>query len=249
MFGVIPCTAEEAAEDFAKRPLRALVGATRSRLSSLSLSQFLDDVVDQFATNSCVANAGSSACVVNNAAKGTPIKRPSRRHLYNLARYMRDPGKPLVDLGSSARLMCEGASRHGLVAEERWPFDPDRINEPHPFDVDIAGADALFLDYWRASDDPDELRVALEQKEIPTIAIPVHQNFIDCNGDGSYRELAGDFRGYHMLAVVGFDGDDFEILNSWGRSWGSGGFCRMAASFIQQHAFDRYVIRSAPAPR
>ncbi len=254
MFGCIPSTTAQVADDMAQRPLACLVGSVPRRRTLLDLSPHLDAVPDQGATSTCVQNAGSSAMVVANGAQGHPIPRPSRRWLHAVTHWSGAPGTTIADDGSNAVLMCQGAAKHGLVSEARLPFDIGLINEPPPFDADIAGQDALFLDWWRASADPEELALALDRHEVPILAIPVHSNFVDWSTDAPYDGTDGDFRGYHMLTVVGFEenpvpGLVFLVLNSWGPTWGQGGFIRMTGRCLRRIAFDRLVIRSAPAPR
>jgi hypothetical protein len=253
-FGCVPTPLDVVARDNVHRPLARLIqnAPPTSRLAKANYADLLDFVPDQGPTSSCVANAGSSACYLTGQAQGFPIRRPSRRHLYDLARYRGTPGK-LVDQGSRADFMCEAAIEHGMVAEDRFVFDANAINDPPPFDTDVAGADAVGLDWWRASDDPEELAVALDRRQFPIIAIPVHQNFVDWSSDEPYSDVAGDFCGNHMLCLLGYEdtpsGLVFDVLNSWGPNWCRGGFIRMRGDFIKTGAFDRLLIRSAPAPR
>jgi hypothetical protein len=253
--GCLLSTPDEVAEDNARRPMSRLLAAMggEPRRSKVDHSGLLDFVPDQGNTSSCVAQAVSSACYLAGQAQGRPIKRPSRRHLYDLARYARTPGS-LVDSGSSAYAMCSAAVDHGIIAEERWPFDEAGINESPPFDTDIAGMDALGLDWWRANDDPEELAVALDRNQMPCIAIPVYRNFINWDTAEPYIATSGDFIGFHMLCLIGFEDDPslgliLKALNSWGDRWCKGGLINIAASFVQAKAYDRMLLRSAPAPR
>lgn len=252
-YGCIPDAPEHVAEDEAMRPLSALVRLAPSRRAKVSYRDRLDSVCDQGATSSCVGHALSTALYLAGQAQGQPIPRPSRRWLYDIARYRRRPGV-LEDTGSSGYTMASAAAENGIVAETRFPFDPALINEPPPFDLDIAGADALFTDWFRASDDPEELALALDRGHVPIVAIPVHTNFEQWTSDEPYFELAGDFRGNHMLAVIGYDehathGLVFEVVNSWGPTWCRGGFVRLAGHFLRRRGFDRIVGRTVPVPR
>jgi len=250
MFGVIPCTLAEAEEDELDRGLYGLVGSAESPPYRVDHTRYLDTVNDQKWTNSCVGQWFSNAVYLAGQAQGKPVARPSARWAYTVARYLRNPGADLLDLGSSARLMCEGAAKHGIVADSRLPFVPADINEPPPFDADVAGGDALFTGYYRAGADAELLKRALCLGHFPGVAIAVHQNFVDWATDGVYSEPLGAFRGYHMLTLVGYRPGAFRVLNSWGTSWGDGGFCWMSDYFItSQYAFDRYVVTAAPASR
>lgn len=250
MFGVIPCTLAEAEEDELHHHVRGLIGVSNYFASAVDHTKYLDFVPDQGATNSCVGQWHSSAIYLAGQAQGRPVPRPSRRWSYAVSRYMATPGV-LVDMGCSARLMCLGTERHGIIAESRLPFAPSEINEPPPFDADIAGADALFTGYFRADADTDQLRAALEKGQFPGIAIATYQNFVDWGADGTvYDEPAGEFRGYHMLTLCGYRPGAFLVLNSWGSGWGAGGLCWMSDRFIRsRYTFDRYIVTAAPPSR
>jgi C1A family cysteine protease len=63
----------------------------------------------------------------------------------------------------------------------------------------------------------------------PVIAgMRVFEDFLYYKG-GIYKHVAGDFRGLHAIAVVGYDDDAraWIIKNSWSGNWGEGGFARI----------------------
>ncbi len=248
--GCIPCSLEEAETDRLQRHVIGLIGTSSYTALSVDHTHLLDSVRDQGSTSSCVGQWFSNAIYLAGQAQGNPVARPSVRWSYAVSRYLGSPGQ-LVDFGTSPRLMCEGAERHGIVAESRLPFDAARIDEPPPFDADVAGADALFTGYYRADADTDQLRRALELGQFPGIAISVHQSFVDWDNNGSvYDEPMGAFSGYHMVTLAGYRPGAFLVLNSWGAGWGEGGLCWMSDRFIRsQYTFDRYVVTAAPASR
>ena len=43
---------------------------------------------------------------------------------------------------------------------------------------------------------------------------------------------AGDIAGGHAMVICGFEGDSFDILNSWGEDWGDLGWCTFSADYI-----------------
>lgn len=247
MFGVIPCKSEDILHDEQNHPIERLIGASVSnnRSTDVDYRHLLDSVPNQANTNSCVAQWFSTAIYLAGQAQGRPVPRPSVRWAYNVARYIDQPNM-LVDLGSSARDMCFGCSRHGIISEDRFPFEPAKVNEPPPFDADIAGADALFTGYYRAST-ADDIHVALEQGHFPGTAIRVYSNFMSWNNEDTYVKSNGKFEGLHMLTAIGCKPGKILYLNSWGKNWGSGGFIWIADSFVDSsEAFDKYVVTAAP---
>lgn len=56
----------------------------------------------------------------------------------------------------------------------------------------------------------------------------------------------GNKASYHQMLVFGYEGlgdsDHVVLLNSWGRGWGNGGFCRLTWGFLEGNGFqDKYV--------
>jgi hypothetical protein len=179
------------------------------------------------------------------------MPRISRRWSYAVARWMNTPGV-LVDTGSIPRLICEGSEKHGIIAESRLPFDPATIDEPPPLDADLAGADALFHAYYRAVGNiPILLRMAIAQGHCPGLAMRVHDNFVQWGRDGTvYDDVDGEWRGNHMVTLVGFRPGAFRLLNSWGTGWSSDGFCWVSDRFVASHyTFDHLVVTGSPLAR
>lgn len=79
-----------------------------------------------------------------------------------------------------------------------------------------------------------------------------------CYRSFSYAKMywsgeADYYRGYHAMCVVGYDDDinggSFLIMNSWGSTWGSGGFTWVKYSDYAQfvrYAIEMYVKKSIP---
>lgn len=257
-YGARPVSSKEAAYDDRRHSICDLIGARRNVVGmprSVDHSGYLDTVLDQGLTNSCVAQWFSTAIYLGGMISDSPVQRPSRKWLYAIARYGDSPGQPLIDEGCSPRTMCIKAARHGIISEKRMSFETEKINEPPPFDADVAGADALVTGYYRASVDSADLMQALTEGHIPGIAIDVYDNFENWGGSGTYDKVDGMFRGRHMLSVVGYrtnenESVDLLVLNSWGNNWGSNGFIWMSSKFCEsEHVNDRYVVTASPASR
>ena len=45
---------------------------------------------------------------------------------------------------------------------------------------------------------------------------------------GIYQHVAGELRGHHAVAVIGYHEKYWIIKNSWGTGWGEQGFMRIA---------------------
>jgi C1A family cysteine protease len=75
------------------------------------------------------------------------------------------------------------------------------------------------------------------------IGMNTPQSFIDAENVWHPEESPDDFYGGHAMCVVGYDdernGGAFEVLNSWGRKWGNGGFM-----WIPYKTFVDFVMES-----
>lgn len=246
-FGAIPDKLGEAELDGRTRHVSGLIGAQPSYATSRDWSHLLDFVPDQQATNRCVGWSFSSAMYLAGQAKSAPIKRPSAKWLYDIARYYDTPNV-LVDIGSRPRSMALAATRHGVIAEEVLASTVSNVNEPPAFDCDLMGADALFTGYYKLDGNvPTLMRMALDKGHFPVFSIVVHESFSELRRGEVYDEPDGTELGRHMIAAVGYRPGAFLILNSWSKWWADDGFCWMSDRFIASHyASDRYVVTAAP---
>lgn len=245
-FGHIPDRLVDAEHDGRTRHIGGLIGSGLTVPESVDHSRHLDFVPDQGRTNRCVGWFTSSAIYLTGQTLGQPVKRPSAKWAYDVARYFDTPSV-LVDVGCRPRSMMLGLERHGIVAEERLASTESNVNEHPPFDADIAGGDALFSGYYKVEGDvPALLRSALAKGHIPGFAMVVHESFTDIRS-GVYDQPDGAELGRHMVTLVGYRPGAFLLLNSWGTGWGDSGFCWVSDRFVASHfVSDRYVVTAAP---
>lgn len=208
------------------------------------------DILDQGPTSSCVAQAIAGQVRLTARLAGKPIGLPARKGIYSPARLLDMPGEPLADVGCTPRNGYKACAKVGLVAEERFPFTFDSVNDPLPWDVARAGAGAQLIEgkdvgYWRAFTGA-EIRQALVRGLPVTFGMPVDDAYEAYFG-GVYEGRAGAIRGYHAQMIVGFAPGIFFVANSWGTSWGEAGFCRMSADYLLgSECFDFYAVSVTP---
>ncbi len=77
------------------------------------------------------------------------------------------------------------------------------------------------------------------------VAISVLPDFDSLNGSTNlvYDSDSGSSRGRHAVAIIGYNDvdDTFKFINSWGTSWGNGGYGQMAYSFINNAKLNMYA--------
>lgn len=235
-----------------------LVGASRSK----DWRHLVDRPLDQGSTEACVAFFISNGVYLRGRVAeaqgiGPRVARPSMLHLWAMTRYLdqEQAGVPverrqLVNVGTRPRNAFLAAQTHGLIAEDRWDFDPADMNVPPPFDADIAGADALLTGYYAIGAEHafDMMCSALDRGHFPGFAIDAYENLFDHNGTSTYDEPRGEQRGAHMVTAVGYRPDEILIWNSYGPGWGDDGFAWFSRRLIEStFVKQRFVVTGAPS--
>jgi C1A family cysteine protease len=76
--------------------------------------------------------------------------------------------------------------------------------------------------------DLNTLKKAVRESGLVYVGFAVYNDFTYYSG-GIYRYTSGSLRGYHAVAVVGYDESNkcFKVKNSWGSGWGEKGYFRI----------------------
>jgi len=182
----------------------------------------------------------------------------SPRMLYEMARrYDEWPGEKYE--GSSARGAMKGWVAHGVCKRGSWP--DDRYGPQH-FSYAIANEAQRTPGgaYYRVMHrNVRDMHAALHEAGILYATLMVHQGWDEpgptkakityvLSDNLLERELPiitrkGRADSGHAIAVVGYTQDGFLIQNSWGESWGSGGFALLPYEDWMLHATDCWVAQ------
>lgn len=79
------------------------------------------------------------------------------------------------------------------------------------------------------------------------MALPIYDGFYGLNSD-DYTLNLGDpgaesnYAGGHYVTALGYDSEGVIIQNSWGTSWGRGGFAKLGWDFVNKHAVEAEYI-------
>ncbi|MCK4327405.1 MAG: thrombospondin type 3 repeat-containing protein [Candidatus Diapherotrites archaeon] len=81
-------------------------------------------------------------------------------------------------------------------------------------------------------DEKDDIRKLLEDGPVVMNGFPVYFDFYSY-GSGIYSHTSGTLRGYHAMAITGYNetGEYWIVKNSWGTSWGKSGYVNIAYDF------------------
>jgi C1A family cysteine protease len=227
-------------------PTRVLFGAQRLGVPrAFSLAHHLT-IRDQEQTNACVGFAWSYAIKARFAHMNIRIE-PSPRYIYTLARMMQaDPERRLVDVGSTPHAAAEGVQTYGIVQEHTFPFASNTINDEVPWDILNASTAFVLRGIYRLTSTGDARLFDLKQsisRGYPVFFGTFMQETLNQSGNFPIFPDGNDTGG-HALCVVGYDGDVFEVANSWGRSFGDKGFCRVDGSFLTHALCGHFYVAS-----
>ncbi|MBI3792229.1 MAG: C1 family peptidase [Gemmatimonadetes bacterium] len=168
----------------------------------------------------------------------TPV---SAEMLYTYARrYDEWPGEDYE--GSSARGAMKAWHKHGIVSEERWQLAKNRSSSLDRNDLDDALKRPLGA-YFRVNHrDLVAMHCALAEVGIIYVTSDVTAAWDAVGADGRIAPGAKSVGG-HAFAIVGYDRDGFWLQNSWGPSWGKGGFAHLSYEDWLQLGNDAWVAR------
>jgi hypothetical protein len=89
----------------------------------------------------------------------------------------------------------------------------------------------------------NEIKSALAAGKPVVLGIPVYDNFYDLGpGHSDLNTVRGADEGGHAVTALGYDSYGVTIENSWGTSWGDGGFGRLSWRFVTHYVFAAYSV-------
>lgn len=213
-------------------------------------------ILDQGREGACTGFGLS--CVINYL-RWIKAKKPDKdfisvspRMLYTLARrYDEYEGENYE--GSSCRGAIKAWFSHGVCLEDDWPYSPEKSNPPHYGYAKRAANTTLGVYYRVETRSITDMQAALRQHGAVFVSAFTHDGWLDVPDTGScpagHQDLPEiEFDGRpsqvdgHAFALVGFDARGFIVQNSWGPSWGAGGFAILSYRDWLANAMDAWVV-------
>jgi hypothetical protein len=213
------------------------------------------EILDQGTEGACTGFA--LAAVINFLLRSlNSPRRVSPQMLYEMARrYDEWPGEAYE--GSSARGGMKGWVMHGVVSADTWATDkkgPQHFTPSFAKEARKTPGGAYYRVMHREVRD---MHAALNEVGILYATLMVHAGWDDPgplkrtvryvqSGLMQEREFPvirrrGRADGGHAVALVGYSDEGFIIQNSWGTSWGNGGFALLPYEDWLLHATDVWV--------
>lgn len=245
---------------------RVFAGGLRPRgalpTENTSLVRLAPPVVDQGEEGSCTGRALSRAACVVLRAHVDPNTPPLSSHFpYALGRRLEvgRTGK-LSDDGAMPRFVCSAYQKWGSCAEADWPDTTD-VNADPDFHAFLKAAKYRVVSYSAIRPAAGVARStacaeAIDAGHPVCIALPVDERFDKWWGEPltaamEVRNPSTEIRGMHYVCLLGFRfiGGELQLLmcNSWGTSWGEGGYAWLTAERIDDVvATDARFVEARP---
>ena len=213
-------------------------------------------VYDQGRLGSCTANALAGTFEFGKKKQNKPTFMPSRLFLYYNERVMINTVP--YDSGAYLRDGVKSLNKKGICPEVDWPYN-DNPNPNAPFTQKPPQScyqTALknqILSYQRIQVNMTAIRGCLAEGYPFVFGFTVYSSFmtqkVAQTGKMPMPNLAKDtVVGGHAVVAVGYDDAKQAVLvrNSWGTSWGIGGYFWMPYAFIgsSQYCNDFWTIRT-----
>ena len=239
--------------DFIKRYSEEEIPSTSTH-PVVDLRQYIFRVFDQGDLHSCTANVVCAAyqlLLQKQAKKHVHYNfKASRLFVYYNSRSCNPDIR--TDAGASMRNTLKTMNRLGVCHESFWPYDILKFaHQPS----NAARADAVgnsISKYERLTQDLHQLRACLNEGYPFAFGFAVYDTFeLEMENDGlmpmpTDEETHSGATEIHGVLAVGYNDNTkcFTILNSWGSSFGDGGYFYMPYKYIvnTEQAFDFWKI-------
>ena len=213
---------------------------------------YILSVLDQGAASSCVANAVMQAVRADHVRQG--IANPqlgSRLFGYYMSRAYHTEAHN--DAGTFLRTFFASLVKFGFCPETAWPYELTDVNR-------MPAADTFRLAFDQKTPTSYSRIMSQDGERILAIKRAIAAGHVVCFGTDVATDIFGDkgevpidppvgkqIAGGHALCVVGYDGDVFEVLNSWSTAWGADGYCKFNADYLAWSGTrDLWIVESAP---
>lgn len=209
-------------------------------------------ILDQGQEGACTGFGLAAVINLLTAQSRDHSFRASPRMLYEMAKKHDEwPGEDYD--GSSCRGAIRGWKNMGVCSDKDWPYDPRRVGVLTVERAKAARAHTLGA-YYRLRAEINDYHAALNETGAVFVSADVHAGWDmprpATKGSLATIKLRRPAEGGHAFAIVGYDADGFIVQNSWGRSWGTGGFALWPYEDWVENIIDGWVFRLAiPTPQ
>jgi len=215
-------------------------------------------VYDQGRLGSCTANAVSGAIEFDQIKQAQKQATPSRLFIYYNERSMEH--NILTDSGAQIRDGIKSVAKLGACPESLWPYDDTppaeegmpcstcKFAQKPPASCYTEAKKHQILSYQRIPQSLASMKGCLASGYPFVFGFTVYENFPFDTKTGDIPMPTGGVLGGHAVLAVGYDDTthQFVFRNSWGKSWGKGGYAFMPYAYLLDSNLsdDFWTIRS-----
>lgn len=151
---------------------------------------------------------------------------------------------------------CEGGSHitdalnmlkmKGVATLQSFPYSEFDCSTTPSLSVISRAKDFIIADWRRVNIQDDvEIKSQLNAGFPIVIGMRIDDGFIKLGYNQVYRGASGMEKGGHAMVVVGFDDSKsaYKVLNSWGTSWGTGGYGWISYSAFKNRVKEAYTAQ------
>lgn len=221
-----------------------------TQATSIDLRDKCPEVYDQGELGSCTGNAIAAALEVQHYTQTATWLMPSRLFIYYNERAIE--GDVPDDAGAQIRDGISSVVRIGACRESLWPYDIAKFAERPPRICYSTARSLRALAYARVPQSLDAIRAALAEGHPVVFGFTVFDGFespeVAASGVLNMPGPDESELGGHAVLCVGYDDSTrrFLVRNSWGSSWGQGGYFTMPYEYLcdENLASDLWVIKA-----
>lgn len=228
----------------------------RSLPAKVDLRKGCPPVYDQKNLGSCTANALGAAFEFGKKKQRKKTFRPSRLFLYYNERVIINTVN--ADSGAHLRDGIKCLNKQGICPEADWTYDDNdapgaKFTQKPPAACYKKALDNQIVSYWKVPVALMSIKGCLAEGYPFSFGFTVYESFyssqVSKKGIMPLPDISKEsIVGGHAVLAVGFDDKKQMVLvrNSWGKTWGIGGYFWMPYSYITNAAYcdDFWTIRN-----
>ena len=217
---------------------------------SVDLRATCPTIYDQGELGSCTANAIAAAIEFDQRKERlTAPFTPSRLFIYYNERALE--GTIATDGGAMIRDGIKSVAQQGVCAEPAWPYVEPRFADRPPVQCYKAGKLHPAVAYSRVAQDLGLMKACLAAGYPFVFGFTVYESFeseeVAHTGVAQLPSQGETSLGGHAVMAAGYDdgSERFLVRNSWGASWGMGGYFTLPYAYLSDEnlSSDFWTIR------
>jgi C1A family cysteine protease len=204
----------------------------------------MPECYDQGSLGSCTAHAIGGAIAYELGDRAQLVGdyyvpswfAPSFLQIYYCERALE--GTTHDDAGAFIRDGAKVTAQIGVAPASAWPYDEAKFSKRPPKSVYRAALNTRVTSYMRVPQNVTDLRAELAAGDTVVFGFSVYESFesddVALSGLVPLPAAHESMLGGHAVLLVGYDHERklFKVRNSWGPSWGDGGYFWMPYDYV-----------------